>query len=760
VILYEMAAGRVPFEGDTPFTIGVKHKSEIPKDPRELNEQIPDDLSIVIMRCLEKDKEKRYQSARELRSELENIEQGIPTTERIVPERKPLTSREITLQFSMRKLFIPALIVVAVVVIGLILWKFLPREKAVPSFPSDKPSLAVKYINVLPADRLFSIHKKLNLLDEKSYASEDLNNVAKEGKVNHIFQASFSKAGDIFRIDYTLQKGDTLEIIASDYVTGKSEESFPSLVDDITKKIKTNLQLSGWQVETDIDGSAGKITTSSPEAFKYYSIGRKFHAQAEYRKAIELIEQAVNIDPEYAMAYRAMAVAYYVLGYRTKAKELLQKSLEFKHRLSDRERYLIEADLYGRSEQTYDKSITAYEKLLEIYPDDTIARNNLALVYWDIGEFQKAIEHFEICINRYKTSMTVTYTNLAAAYRALEQYDKATAVYEGYLNSFSDNASIRRSSAITYRYQGKYDLAFEEMDKAFALAPTAWLNFRTKGDIYLYIGDMEKAEEEYLKLLEKEEPSANAWGTVRLGGLFRLQGRYRDSSEWYKKGIEQAEKLGEKGWVMNRTLILADMDVTLGRPEEALEKCETAWKSAVEEEHLNNQRRALNLKAFAYLKMKQTAEAQRTAEEHKELIEQGINKNHIRLYYHLMGRIDLAKGNYSKAIEFFNKGLPSVLPISGLRMIYADSMGFAFYKAGNFDKALEEYEKIDSLLGRIDYGDIYAKSFYMLGKIYEQQGETAKAIEHYEKFLSLWKNADPGIAKLEDAREKVAGLKR
>ncbi|MCJ7581900.1 MAG: serine/threonine protein kinase [Candidatus Aminicenantes bacterium] len=101
IILYEMVTGRVPFKGDTPFTIGMKHKGEIPQNPKELNPQISDDLSSVIMRCLEKEKDRRYQSAGEARSELESIERGIPTTERAVPKRKPFTSREITVQFNL-----------------------------------------------------------------------------------------------------------------------------------------------------------------------------------------------------------------------------------------------------------------------------------------------------------------------------------------------------------------------------------------------------------------------------------------------------------------------------------------------------------------------------------------------------------------------------------------------------------------------------------------------------------------------------------
>ncbi len=95
IILYEMVTGKVPFEGDSPFSIGMKHKGEVPKDPQELNTQIPNDLRSVILRCLEKDTDKRYQSAGEVRSELTNIEKGIPTNregnsrrENLSPQRR------------------------------------------------------------------------------------------------------------------------------------------------------------------------------------------------------------------------------------------------------------------------------------------------------------------------------------------------------------------------------------------------------------------------------------------------------------------------------------------------------------------------------------------------------------------------------------------------------------------------------------------------------------------------------------------------
>ena len=268
IILYEMVTGRVPFEGDTPFTIGMKHKGETPKNPKELNTQISDDLNNVILRCLEKDEENRFQSAGEVRSELESIEKGIPTTERIVPEKKPLTSREITVQFSLKKLLIPALVILAIAIIGLILWQVFPSKKTVPLDPSAKPSLAIlyfennsgdeslnnwcdalpallitdlqqsKYVHILGGDRIFGILKKLNLIDAEKYSTSDLRRVASEGKVSHILVGNFITAGDKFIINVSLIEASTSETIDSIKEEGVGGEGIPLSVDKITKKVK------------------------------------------------------------------------------------------------------------------------------------------------------------------------------------------------------------------------------------------------------------------------------------------------------------------------------------------------------------------------------------------------------------------------------------------------------------------------------------------------------------------------------------------
>ncbi|NOR22002.1 MAG: tetratricopeptide repeat protein, partial [Candidatus Aminicenantes bacterium] len=163
---------------------------------------------------------------------------------------------------------------------------------------------------------------------------------------------------------------------------------------------------------------------------------------------------------------------------------------------------------------------------------------------------------------------------------------------------------------------------------------------------------------------------------------------------------------------------------------------------------------------LTYLEMKSINEAQKTADRLKEMIEQAMNKKLIGNYYALMGMIELEKNNYSKAIEFFKKGLPMLSATSSLHLPRADSTGLAYYKAGDLENARREYERVISLTtGRQSFGDLYAKSFYMLGIIYEQQDSRGKAKENYEIFLELWKNADPGIPEVDDARKRLAGLK-
>jgi len=789
VILYEMVAGRVPFEGDTPFTVGMKHKGETPQNPRELNSQISDELNRLILRCLEKEKETRYQSAGEVRSELENIEKGIPTTERVIPDKKPLTSREITVQFSMKRAFIPALIIIALAIVALIVWQLLPKKAAMPTLPSDKPSLAImyfenntgdqsldhwrkalselltadlsqsKYLNVMSGDKLYNILDEMNLLEAKSYSSKDLEDVGTSGGVENIVRGSYTKAGDTFRINITIQKTKTGELISSEGVEGKGEEGLFPMVDELTKKIKSNFKLTEEEISSDFDKEVGKITTSSPEAYKYYSEGRKYHLAGESRKSIELMERAITIDPEFAMAFRSIGVSYNNLGLLAERKKYIQKALELVARLSERERYIIEGDYYWDSEATYDKTIAAYEKLLELYPEDMIVNHNLAVIYGMIEEYDKAIEKYEV-LTRSNDEFVFSHTQLADSYAAKGMYDKAKKIVMDYIDNISAHVLAHQMLAYLHIDLGELDQAMVETDKAIYLDPTHYENHMLKGNIYYYQGDLERAEEEYQKLKLSKEPLGQNFGMVGLLFLNLSQGKFEEATHLYKQGIELTKKFGQKLWEARWHLSGSNIYRRFGYLEEALKECNEAWKIAEEIGDTQDQRGALYNKGLVLLEMGDIEEAKKAADDLNEMLEKGMRKKSIRFHHHLTGMVEFKEGNYSKAIDYFNDALflEPYGPLSK-RADFINSLAQAYKKAGNSEKAIEEFERIISLTtGRERYGDIYAKSFYMLGKIYEEQGDTARAKEHYEKFLDLWKDADPGLPEVDDARTRLSKL--
>ncbi len=788
VILYEMVTGRVPFEGDTPFTIGVKHKSEMPKDPKEFNTQLPEDLNLVILRCLEKDKEKRYQSAGEVRAELTRIEKGIPTTEKVIPKKEPITSKEITVSFSLKKLFIPALVVVAVAVIAVLIWQFLPQKAALPS-PTGKASLAImyfknntgvesldiwrtalsdlmiadlsqsKFINVLSGDRLFEIVKELNLLKAISYTSKDLKEVASQGGATHILTGILTKSGDSYRINTTLQAADTMEIIGSEMVEGKGEESFHSMVDELTRSVKTNFKLSEEQIAGDIDREVEKITTSSAEAYKYYSEGRKYHLNADYIRSIQLMERAIELDPEFAMANRSMGMSYDSRGFNAEGRKHLKKAVELSSRLSERERYIILGAFFMSSDNTYDKAIESFQKLLELYPDDRYGNYNLGLLYESIEEWDKALERYQVRLQS-KNADLFDYSGFASAYMGKGLFDKAREVLNSYLDNFPDNALIHRVLSLTYIREGKLDLALEEMDNAFLLDPSHYINIRRKGDIYLYKGDFIQAEKEYQKNMQNELLEARAYGMQRLAWLYLTQGKFRKAQNVVNVGIELAQKAGEPWADSGYHLMQAHNYQSSGNYEQSLQEAEEAWKSAVAADYRYFQISALYLRGIAYMKMKSLAEAKKVAEELKQMVEAGLNKKRMRTYHYLTGLMKLEEEKFSEAIQDFKKDLSlgSYGPLNKSARVI-DSLALAYYRSGDVEKAREEYERITSLTaGRLQLGDIYAKNFYKLGKIYEEQGNRAKAIEHFEKFLGLWKDADPGIPEVTDARKRLAVL--
>lgn len=386
----------------------------------------------------------------------------------------------------------------------------------------------------------------------------------------------------------------------------------------------------------------------------------------------------------------------------------------------------------------------------------------MGVLYYRLEQFDEAIARYEVLIQNREETM-YPYHRQALAYRAKGMYDKVREVCEAYLTNFSDDAYVHENLAGNYLCQGKFEDALVENDKAIDLVPASYSFPRFKGQIFQCKGDLLRAEVEFRRLLDSERDSAKLSAMDSLASLYMLQSRFEEAKEYLKKGIELTEKVEDMEWEGDFHFNLARLCLASGNQEEALKECDKAWSAYGKAGILSWRNRSLHYKGLAYLKMKSLSEAQKVAKELKNLIQEGMVEKHIRYYHHLMGMIELERKNVAKAVEFFKTALsltPSQnLPSGNAHAMLFDSLAWAYDKSEELERAQEIYEKMTSFtVDAVYYGDIYAKSFYMLGKIYEQQGKKAKAIEHYEKFLSLWKDADPGLPEVEDARKRLAGL--
>ena len=284
--------------------------------------------------------------------------------------------------------------------------------------------LQSKLIRTLSDDAVFGALKKFNLTDRERYSREELRRLAREMRADYLLTGSLMKAGGKIVITAFLQDARTGAPIRTEKIECQNEQELMRGADRLARLVKSGLNLASAQ--TDIDLDLEVLTTSSALAYRYYAEGRRYHRTGDYEQALLMQRKAVELDPQFAMAYWAMSMDARNIGYFEQEAALMQKAFDLSERLPEncRERHLIRGDYYSLSEATYALSADAYKRVLLDHPDDLVANNNLAMLSLDLEDFEAVLKYTNVAV-RQATDYPFPYYTKALALNALGRSKEA-----------------------------------------------------------------------------------------------------------------------------------------------------------------------------------------------------------------------------------------------------------------------------------------------------------------------------------------------
>jgi len=503
IILYEMVTEKTPFDGDTALSIALKHKTQDPPEPREFNTQIPEDLSLVILKCLEKDKQKRYQSAEEVFSELQRIEKEFATEERIVLEKKlELEAKRKRWQSFLVAgivLFVAAIIVAGYFFFGQFLqtgkigretiggmkWKssiaVLPVEDLSPQRDQEPLSDAMHDDIITKLRILIPDLRVMSRLAVMKYSNKDKSSIdiGKELNVGTILESSLRKEGENIRMNVRLINIEDGSILWSDTYKEKSEGLF-KIQDEICQAIAMELKVHLEEEQIPL------IKTREPKNIKareYYVWGNHFEnkylnsrREKDFEQGVKNYTEALKIDPDYALAYWGLGDIYqlhFVFSRHDnwKSYDLMNKNYDLAYQINPN---LAEANLgLGWAyffKEDLDKSYDFFKRAFELDPNNPFINFNLGSFLRSIGLYSKAIKFYSRSIELDPLSV-ISYDVLLDCYIRMEEFDEVEDCIKKALALEEDNYWLYLAHAEALIMMKKYGEAEEKIAQAEELKP-------------------------------------------------------------------------------------------------------------------------------------------------------------------------------------------------------------------------------------------------------------------------------------------------
>jgi tetratricopeptide (TPR) repeat protein len=442
-VLYEMATGTVPFRGESTGVIFDSILNRTPTPTVRLNPDVPPKLEEIINKCLEKDRDLRYQHASEIRTDLQRLKRDTESARVPIAESAAPTSRpEIRW-----KAIVPAALAAVVFVVGSYFYihrsfKLTDKDTVVLSEFANNTGDPVfdgalrqgltaeleqsPFLNLLSDERIADTLSLMSRPKDTPLTHELAREVCQRTASAATIEGSISSLGRQYVVGLkavNCRNGDSL---ADEQATTNEKEQVLKALGEATAKMRQKLGESLSSVQK-YDVPVESVTTPSLEALQAYSLGhRAAIGRNDWNGAISFYQRAISLDPSFAMAYARLGVAYSGVGETLKGMENLRKAYGLRNRVSEREKLYIT----GRYEWLVTGNLEAARKTHELwaqtYPRDYLAYLGLGQIYWQFGEHEKALAAFQEALRLNPVSSNV-YSNLVVAYVVLNRLAEAKA---------------------------------------------------------------------------------------------------------------------------------------------------------------------------------------------------------------------------------------------------------------------------------------------------------------------------------------------
>lgn len=602
------------------------------------------------------------------------------------------------------------------------------------------------YLQVISGQRLYDILKLLGREGQKRIDRDIAREVADTAAADVMLLGSILQTEPYFVLTARLVDVRTGDVVASQHITGVAGEDIFAQVDKLTAEIKKDLTLPAG-AGTEPDRQVAEVTTHSPEAYRLYLDGIEKLNKFYHEEAASSFCAALQLDSTFAMAY------YYLAELSD--RNLIDKAMLYITHASYKEQFFIRSRKTGYSGDL-ETAIAELQNLISRYPDEKIA-------YYRLGQFYSARRDYELAAVSLNKALAIdplyrqAINYLAYVYNWLGQYELAIGAINSYISLAPDEPNPYDTRGDIYAKNGKAGLAIESYRKALEIKPDFTASSYKLGHLYVLTHDYVRADSVYRLLAGSDDANSRSLARIYLPYSALCRGKLAEAVAIIDSALTadstdgldlaQSMNVGCKHFVKAIVLVeQQETDRALDELEEYMAVFRRSYPDAIAYDR--------NYYAEMMAELGELSRAMAIADSLKTDLEHA--NADLGLYWHAIGAIRLIQGDPVAAIEALDK-------ISVAAMDYPKRflLARAYFEAGQLAEAAAGFEAL-----LVDYSSMRAywclrdaKVRYYLGRVYEASRWFGKAVIEYEGFLNIWRDADPGIPEIDDARERLARLR-